>query len=164
MPDVLTDQPALAGAQWQVVPAPGHWGFPSSILHSTASGRSRRATLDSGAMNGISAHAGLLPPALLASALLAPGLLIAALLAPAAAVPPAGVDYRSYLHWVSRVDAPEYATAVTVTNGFAYMTVRVIGGAATGGATGVAVSAAAGIVAVASGKRGLQLFPVQCAW
>lgn len=41
---------------------------------------------------------------------------------------------------------------------------RVIGGAATGGASGVAVSAAAGIVAVASGKRGLQLFPVQCAW
>jgi hypothetical protein len=41
---------------------------------------------------------------------------------------------------------------------------RVIGGAATGGSSGVAVSSAAGIVALASGKHGLQLFPVQCAW
>jgi hypothetical protein len=41
---------------------------------------------------------------------------------------------------------------------------HIVGGAATGGASGVAVSAAAGLVAVASGKGGLALFPLQCAW
>jgi hypothetical protein len=107
-----------------------------------------------------------------------------------AGAPAPCIDYRSHLHWLSRVDAPEYATAVAVANGFAFMTdgkfglvtidiadpaapvfdvttpesPRIVGGAATGGASGVAVSRAAGIVAVASGKGGLQLFPVQCAW